>query len=192
MNRKAIPHLVTGMRFILTALLLFPPVPGTAFAVFYIGAGLTDVLDGWLARQLHAESTLGARLDSAADLFFFAVILFRLYPVVKPGTAVLLWVAGIALLRLAAAAAAKRRFGNFGFLHTYANKFTGLLLFCYPLSLFLTRSQAVIYVLCAAATLSAAEEFLIELTSKEWDPDRSGIFAKPGRAGGEECRKRRV
>jgi phosphatidylglycerophosphate synthase len=188
MNRKAIPHIVTGMRFIFTVLLLFPPVPGTAFAVFYLGAGLTDVLDGWLARRLHAESILGARLDSAADFFFFAVMLFRLYPAVKPGTAVLLWVAGIALLRLAAAGAAKYRFGKFGFLHTYANKLTGLLLFCYPLSLFLTQSPAVISVLCAAATLSAAEELLMELTSKRWEPDRSGIFAKPGRAGGEKYR----
>ena len=186
MYRKVIPHLVTGMRFVLTVLLLIPPVPGTAFAVLYLGAGLTDVLDGWLARHLHAESVLGARLDSAADFFFFIVLLLRLYPVIKPGADVLLWVAGIALLRLAAAAAAKYRFGNFGFLHTYANKLTGLLLFCYPLSLFLTRSQAVICGLCAAATLSAAEELLIELTSKKWNPDRPSIFTKS--AGGGESR----
>lgn len=192
MNRKAIPHLVTGMRFVLTAFLLIPPVPGTAFAVLYLGAGLTDVLDGWLARRLHAESILGARLDSAADFFFFAVMLFRLYPVVKPGAAVLLWVGGIALLRLAAGAAAKCRFGHFGFLHTFANKFTGLMLFCYPLSLFLTQSQAAIFVLCAAANLSAAEELLMELTSKNWDPDRPSIFAAPGRADGEERRQRRA
>ena len=177
MDRKAIPNFVTGVRFVLTAALLFPVVPGTAFAVLYLAAGLTDVLDGWLARHLHAQSTLGARLDSAADLFFVVVALFRLW--LAPGTAVLLWVGGIALLRLGAAAAAKYRFGRFGFLHTMGNKFTGLLLFCYPFSLFLTRSQATLYVLCATATLSAAEELLIELTAKQWNPDRAGIFAKP-------------
>lgn len=178
MDRKAIPNLVTGVRFVLTVALIFPVVPGTAFAMLYFAAGLTDVLDGWLARHLHAQSILGARLDSAADLFFAVVVLFRLWPVVAPGMAVLLWVGGIALLRLGAVAAAKYRFGRFGFLHTIGNKLTGLLLFCSPFSLFLTRSQAIFYVLCAAATLSAGEELLIELTAKQWSPDRAGIFAK--------------
>lgn len=179
MDRKAIPNLVTAMRFVLTAALLFLMVPGAAFAVLYFTAGLTDVLDGWLARHLHAQSILGARLDSAADLFFAVVVLLRLWPVVAPGMAVLLWVGGIALLRLGAAAAAKYRFGRFGFLHTIGNKLTGLLLFCYPFSLFLARSQATLYVLCAVATLSAGEELLIELTAKQWNTDRAGIFAKP-------------
>lgn len=178
MNQNAIPNLMTGARFILTAALLFPAVPGTAFTLLYLGAGLTDMLDGRLARRLHAESAFGARLDSAADFFFVAAVLFRLWPAVMPGTAALLWVGGIAALRLGAAAAAKCRFGRFGFVHTLGNKLTGLLLFCYPFSLSLTRSQIVLYFLCAAATLSAVEELLIGLTAKRWDPDRAGIFTK--------------
>ncbi len=185
MNRKSIPNFVTGMRFVSTAALLFLPVAGAAFALFYLAAGLTDMLDGPLARHLHAESAFGARLDSAADFFFVAVILFRLWPVMAPEMAVLLWVGGIATLRLGAAAAAKYRFGKFGFLHTVGNKLTGLLLFCFPLSLFLTHSPAVLYFLCAVATLSALEELLIELTAKQWNPDCAGIFAK-SRPGGEE------
>lgn len=178
MSHKAIPNLLTGARMVLTMALLFPTVPGAAFAALYLAAGLTDMLDGWLARRLHAVSVFGARLDSAADFFFVAVALFRLWPVAAPGTAVLLWVGGIALLRLGAALAAKVRFGRFGFLHTRANKYTGLLLFCYPFSLFFTRSQIVPYFLCAAATLSAVEELLLELTAKHWDPNRAELFTK--------------
>lgn len=178
MSRKVIPNFLTGARVVLTMALLFPAVTGAVLAALYLAAGLTDMLDGWLARRLHAESTFGARLDSAADFFFVAAALFRLWPVAAPGTAVLLWVGGIALLRLGAALAAKVRFGRFGFLHTRANKYTGLLLFCYPFSLFFTRSQVVLYILCAAATFSAAEELFLELTAKHWDPNRVGLFRK--------------
>ncbi|ADU26827.1 CDP-alcohol phosphatidyltransferase family protein [Ethanoligenens harbinense] len=178
MNRKAIPNLLTATHMVLTVALLLPTVPSAAFAVLYLAAGLTDMLDGWLARRLLAESVFGARLDSAADFFFVVVALFRLWPVAAPGTAVLLWVGAIAVLRLGAALAAKVRFGRFNFLHTCANKYTGLLLFCYPFSLFFTRSQIVLYILCAAATLSAAEELLVELTVKHWDPNRAGLLIK--------------
>ena len=177
--KKTVPNLVTGTRFPLTAALLFPAVPGTAFAVLYLATGLTDVLDGWLARRLHSESIFGARLDSAADFFFVAVLVFRLWPVAAPGIGVMLWVAGIAALRLAAATVAKIRFGRFGFLHTWGNKVSGLLLFGYPFSLLWTQSRAVLLILCAAATLSAIEELLIEVTATQWEPNRGGLFTKP-------------
>ena len=50
------------------------------FWIFYPDSGLTDILDGFLARKLHLESTIGAKPDSLADFVFvecltiFAVI----------------------------------------------------------------------------------------------------------------------
>ena len=41
----------------------------------YTFAGLTDVLDGWLARKTGRASEFGARLDSVADLLFYSVLL---------------------------------------------------------------------------------------------------------------------
>lgn len=38
--------------------------------VLYSLCGVTDVLDGFLARKLHTESKAGEWLDSFADLFF--------------------------------------------------------------------------------------------------------------------------
>lgn len=176
MSIKLLPNFITGIRFALTAILLFLPVPGTEFFTLYLASGATDMLDGWLARRLHAESPLGARIDSAADVFFVFVALIRLWPIIRPGIVVLLWVSGIALLRIAAAGIAQIRFGKFDFLHTWANKFTGLVLFLYPLSLALTRSDIVQHLLCLLATISAIEELFIEFTAKQWDANRKGIW----------------
>ncbi len=175
---KQLPNVLTAMRIALALLLLLLPPLGKIFLCVYLLCGLTDVLDGWLARYYHAESKFGAQLDSAADFIVIAVLLWRLFPMVAPGIVVLIWVAGIAALRFAAALIAKRRFGTLGFIHTYGNKLTGLLLFFYPLSLVITHATVVIHLLCAVATLTALEELAIELTTKQWDANRKSIFEK--------------
>lgn len=135
-----------------------------------------DVLDGWLARRLRAESEFGAKLDSATDVCFLCVSLVRLWPVLRPGVPVLLFAIGVALVRLCAAAAAWVRFGQPGFLHTWGNKLTGLLLFFWPPFQLLTGSGLLLYPLCLAAGVSAVEELLIECTARDWLPDRRSIL----------------
>jgi len=164
------------MRIALAALMLLIPFESGMFFVLYLLCGLTDVLDGWLARRLQAESLFGARLDSLADFAVIAVLLWRLYPAVTPDVRVLCWAGAIAALRFAAAITAKLRFGKLGFIHTLGNKLTGLMLFIYPLTLTLTRSGAFLYMLLTMATISAIEELAIELTTTRWDPDRKSIF----------------
>lgn len=175
---KRLPNALTGMRIALALLLLFLLPLGGFFLGVYFLCGLTDVLDGWLARHYHTESKLGAQLDSAADFIVIVILLWRLYPIVAPGMVVLIWVAVIVVLRFTAALIAKRRFGKLGFIHTYGNKLTGLLLFFYPLSLVITRSTVVIYILCVVAALTATEELAIEVTTKQWDANRKSIFVK--------------
>lgn len=51
------------------------------FFCFYTFAGITDVLDGFIARRTNTESDKGARLDSIADLMFYTVMIIRLFPV---------------------------------------------------------------------------------------------------------------
>jgi CDP-diacylglycerol--glycerol-3-phosphate 3-phosphatidyltransferase len=79
---KHLPNLVTGLRLILALFTFFalagaamgeviPPdtqfaLERWAFAAFVV-AGLTDFVDGWLARSLHAETVWGAILDPIAD-----------------------------------------------------------------------------------------------------------------------------
>ena len=62
-----VPSLVSMARLPLAA--LFPWVvdrPAAAVSVL-LAAGLTDVLDGWLARRLHQETAIGAVADAISD-----------------------------------------------------------------------------------------------------------------------------
>ena len=47
----------------------------TACAVLFLGASLTDYLDGYLARKLKASSPFGAFLDPVADKLMVATVL---------------------------------------------------------------------------------------------------------------------
>jgi phosphatidylglycerophosphate synthase len=73
MTIKSIPNLLTGTRLAaipvlwVFALLGSHAVVGVGIAV----AWLTDALDGFLARRLHAHSAWGSRFDSIADVLLF-------------------------------------------------------------------------------------------------------------------------
>jgi len=67
---RHLPNIVTASRGalgpIIAWLLLAHGAHRTAFAAFIL-AMLTDLLDGWLARRLHAESSAGLWLDPVSD-----------------------------------------------------------------------------------------------------------------------------
>ena len=75
-----LPNVLTLMRIL--------AVPFFAIAVWYghmadacmlfVGAGLTDVLDGYLARRFNQKSELGALLDPAADKLLITTALILL------------------------------------------------------------------------------------------------------------------
>lgn len=81
MNR--LPNLITGLRLALALFTFFALAgaallsdrlpPETQFALerwafwAFVVAALTDFVDGWLARRLHAETIWGAILDPIAD-----------------------------------------------------------------------------------------------------------------------------
>lgn len=82
---KRIPNILTGGRIALVPLivLLFSLTPGTintetannlALAVFFI-AGVTDWLDGYIARRFNATSDFGATFDPIADKLLVTVML---------------------------------------------------------------------------------------------------------------------
>src|SRR3989338_6519918 len=70
--RMTLPTQLTFLRFLLAflimGLLVVPGLPAKMAAlVCFLAAGLTDWVDGWLARRLRQVSPLGALLDPIAD-----------------------------------------------------------------------------------------------------------------------------
>ncbi|QGM98555.1 CDP-alcohol phosphatidyltransferase family protein [Methylocystis parvus] len=65
----SLPNLITIGRLVLTPAIIGMGVDqrwGPAFLIFIV-AGVSDALDGWLAKTYHLQSELGAVLDPLAD-----------------------------------------------------------------------------------------------------------------------------
>ena len=71
--------------------LLFCDVAGWMFWALYALCGISDMVDGWLARNLQAESKTGAVLDSVADIVFVACCAIRLFPVLEIPVWLCIW-----------------------------------------------------------------------------------------------------
>jgi len=173
---KNLPNVITALRIIFSPILLFINPLTPLFLVIYIICGLSDVLDGYLARTKKLTSHLGAKLDSIADAVFFVVLLIVFIPRVKIPFEIIIWILGIAFVRLISLAIGFYKYHTFAFLHTYANKVTGLILFCFPLLYFSVGIIMTAWFICICASISATEELLINLFSKKLSLDIKSIF----------------
>lgn len=175
---KYLPNALTLLRIAgSAALLLFPPM-SLWFLVIYGVCGLTDVLDGYIARRTGNVTGLGAALDTAADFAFLLAAVIAFLPILQIPMWLWLWAAGILLVRLTSATVGWVKFRAPAFLHTVANKVTGLALFFFPLLYAFFGLGYTGALLCGLATVSSAEELLIVLRSDELDTDTAGLFWK--------------
>ena len=94
-------NIITGIRIVMSAFLLFCPAFSPAFFALYIVAGASDMIDGAVARKTGTASEAGARLDTIADIVFVAVCLIKLIPVLDVPVWLSIWIAVIAFMKAA-------------------------------------------------------------------------------------------
>ncbi|ETT34181.1 MULTISPECIES: CDP-alcohol phosphatidyltransferase family protein [unclassified Paenibacillus] len=175
---KLVPNCITLSRIGLALLLLYLAPLGTGFTVVYLLCGITDLLDGPIARMSGTVSSLGAKLDSVADMTLAGTALYTLYPFLGLTFGLLLWIVLIAVIRGASILTALRKFSTYGSIHTYGNKLAGLLLFLTPLLLPYVNQAIWTIAVCLIATLSAIEELILLLISSELQLDRKGLYVR--------------
>lgn len=170
--------ILTLLRIAGTILLVALRPLSAGFFLLYALAGLTDVLDGWIARKTKTASDFGARLDSIADLLFYAVMLFRVFPILWNTLPRNIWyaVALIVIIRLSAYLTAAVKYRRFASLHTYLNKLTGMAVFLVPFSLKTPYGTAFCWAVCAIAACASLEELAIHLHSHTYCPSVKSIF----------------
>jgi len=175
---KSIPNFLSLSRILLSmALLLIVPF-SPLFYTLYIICGLSDMVDGYIARKLKITSKLGARLDSIADFIMAVVLFIVLIPVINLTKDLILWIIGIGAIRVVSMIVTYKKYRTFAILHTYGNKITGMALFLFPLLLIYVHGIQLAYLLCTIASISALEELLIHLTSHQLELDRQSIIYK--------------
>jgi CDP-diacylglycerol--glycerol-3-phosphate 3-phosphatidyltransferase len=175
---KNIPNFITFFRIFASVCLLLVKPFSALFFFFYFMCGLSDVLDGHVARKIDASSKFGQVLDSIADLIFITIVLLILIPIINLPLWIIYWIAIIAIVRLISIIIGFTKYQQLAFLHTYANKTTGIILFFFPFLLFIIGKEIAATVICCIASISAAEELLINLTSKTLNRDIGSIFSK--------------
>ena len=150
------PNVISVLRIAGSISLLFCDVKGRPFWTLYVLCGLSDILDGWLARKLHVESKTGAVLDSVADILFVVCCAARLLQVVEIPVWLWIWAGVIVFIKTVNQISALIVCKRFCFPHTWANKLTGILLFLAAPAVF--WSVIPISIVAAIATFAAAQE----------------------------------
>ena len=156
--KKKIANIITLCRMIGSIGLLFCPMFSACFYGLYIFCGLTDMVDGTVARKTGAASSFGARLDTVADFLFVIASFVKLIPVIRIPVWTWVWVAVIAVVKLV-----NLFWGILGrkqipSLHTIANKATGLCLFLLPITMSFVDLRYTAPVVCVIATIAAIQE----------------------------------
>lgn len=171
---------VTSVRIAASAVLVFLTLKSPVFLAVYTLAGLTDALDGWLARRCGTVSDFGARLDSVADLLFYGAVLIRLFPILRQTMPREIWyvAAGALLVRLVAYCTAAVKYHRFASLHTFMNKLTGAAIFLLPYILVFSTGVVYGWIICALACVASSEELAIHLCRERYCADIKSIFQK--------------
>ena len=155
---KQVPNLLSALRIALCLPLLLVDAMTVPFWVLYLIAGLTDILDGFLARRWDTESKFGARLDSMADFVFVLVVGYKLFPYLKLPTALWMMIGFIALVKIVNAISLYVVKHRIEYLHTKANKLTGFLLFIGVMTIEQSYFFPVAWAIACIALFAAMQE----------------------------------
>lgn len=174
-----IANAVTSLRLFGAIAMIFIAPLSVAFYVVYTICGLSDGIDGTIARKTGTSSEFGARLDSVSDILFYAVMFVKLMPVLLEEMPMWIWymVGATLAVRLIAYGIAFLRYNRMAAIHTYLNKVTGALVFLIPYILLLPCKVTVCAVVAGVAIVASFEEFLIHATNKKYQAERKSIFA---------------
>ena len=177
---RYVPNMISMLRIILSVLLI-PLIPvRIVFIVIYIAIGITDVLDGLIARKLGCESGFGAKLDSIADFVFYSIIVcifLKLHSSILEGPHQVTLIVIIAI-RLINILLTKLKYKRVAFIHTLANKTAGFIVYIIPIMFLFVRDGIVLLIILIIAFVTAIEELLITIKYTEPDLNRRSIFFK--------------
>lgn len=173
---KKIPNILSFLRIGGAAVLLFLEPFSVEFYVVLVLSSLTDVFDGYIARERHCETLFGAKLDSAADLVLIFAVLSRLFSENLISGWMFIWISAIALVKVTTAVFGFVKYHSLSFLHTFLNKAAGVSLMLFPFLLFVFGMEITAAICCTICSFAAVEELLLTLTSPKLDFNKKTIL----------------
>lgn len=176
MNIKA--NYLSVLRIIIAPFLLITKPLSLEFFLIYFIAGLSDILDGYIARKTKTTSKIGEKLDSFGDFLLFISMVIVLLPILNISYLILNWIILIGIIKIISIIIGYFKYKQFSLVHTFLNKFSGLLLMTLAILLLFMKSDIVIYFICIITTIAAIEELIIILSTNDLNLNRKSLFIK--------------
>ena len=183
---KTIPNMLSISRLILIPAMLIPayfiedePQARFVFLIMFIIIGVTDKLDGTLARYLNQTSALGAKLDTIADMVFYPLIALWLYRfesgVVGEWWNLVYFLLALYFLKMITG---KIKFGYVPAFHTIGAKTFSASLYFFMIAAILdpVLAKSIFPVLCVIGYINQMEETYILLTRDSVDENIRSVF----------------
>jgi CDP-diacylglycerol--glycerol-3-phosphate 3-phosphatidyltransferase len=144
---------------------------------FLIIIGLTDVLDGYIARKYKIQTIIGSWLDSVSDFIFYIllviyIVIFEFDIIIRVKYFIII-IIGLKLLAIIIGFIKYRRFG---FLHTLGNKITGIIIFVGFCIFILFGNKTTIEIGLYISIISSVEELIITIIGKKYEENIKGIW----------------
>ena len=156
--KKYFANIITGSRVAFSLPLLIIPLSSAWFYILYLLCGLTDMIDGAIARKTGAVGKFGARLDTVADFVFMFVCWVKILPLMHIPVSLWVWIIIVALIKILNIALVFIHKKKLISIHSVLNKITGFALFLLPLSLTFVETTYSVATICVLATLAAMQE----------------------------------
>lgn len=151
-------NVITSLRIICSIIIIKMPIFSLAFYILFFLSGVTDMVDGAVARKTGTASEFGSKLDTFADFLFVVVCMIKLLPaLIVPGW-LWIWIGIIVIIKVVNIVSCFKVHKKFVAEHTIMNKITGLLLFVIPFTLTTIELKYSAAIVCGIATFAAIQE----------------------------------
>jgi len=175
--KKHLANILSTLRIITAALLLWYGEFTVSFLRLFSFAGLTDLLDGPIARLTKSVSTLGSKLDTAGDVLLYVAVAKILLIKKKIRMRYFLIIISAMLALLISAFIGLSRFGDFFFIHTVSGKLLGVNCFLLPFASFGGILDISILIISVLFVILAVESLVIQTKSSVPSPDARTVLS---------------
>ena len=148
-------NVITISRIVSSLILLLCPTLSASFYCVYVLTGITDFLDGFIARRTRTTSQLGAKIDTMADTIFVVVCLIKFLPEIRFPLWIYIWIVVVAIINIILGFMVNKKYPA---VHSVMNKITGVILFLLPLTFARIDLRYSGAFACVVATFAAIQE----------------------------------
>ena len=155
---KNIANYISISRILSSIILIATKTFSIPFYILYVYCGVSDIVDGFIARSTNTTSVIGSKLDSISDLIFVIISINKIFPRLNLNNVIIIWIIIILLIKIYTLLSSYFYYKKLIFLHTILNKITGFVLFIYPLIIHKNENIIFEIIICGLANFAAIQE----------------------------------